>query len=286
MVKRGATYGLAAALGIAGVAQVSGRAFAQQVAVEVNMHLEKLPLDEQKYLDGLDFKLAELLNRYDWSSGAYRYQMPVTVDIIPDSYSLQMLYHKYSAGVMVATKSGIQMRDTRWDFRLNRDEPLHMGLPYDSFTGLVEFYIWMALGFENDLLKPVGGQPFYDKALAVSDAARFESQFGFGWDYRRDLARDFSLDTTYRNIRLAAFHARAGIYYADRAAWESALPYLTRAVELLLTVSPAMTALRRDDHIIRFIDLPRFVAALNSCGDAKLLEALSNWDGEHPELYR
>jgi len=259
---------------------------AEQLQVEVRLHLEKLPLDEQNYLAGLGDELSALFNDHTWSADGYKYQLPVTIDLFPDKYSLYSIYHKYSAGVMVATKSGIQLRDTRWDFRLTRDQPLHVGDPYDTFTGLMEFYIWVSLGFENDLLKPGGGQPYYDKALSVADAARFESLFVDGWDYRRNLARDLSLDTAYRNIRQAAFHARAGIFYAEKDDCESALPYLSRTVELLLTISPLMMELHRDDHILRFIDAPRFAAALATCGSQDLLEKMSQWDADHPELYR
>jgi len=261
---------------------------AQRIKGEVVFHVERLPLEEQQYLEGLDSELTRLMDDYPWTGGAhsYEYELPVQVELFFDKYSRSASYHRYTAKVLVELRSGIQLRDTRWEFRIHRDDRLYLGEPYNTFTGLIEFYTWICLGFEADSMAPLGGQPYYEKARLISEQARFETRYYTGWDYRRELARDLTQDTTYRNIRTAAYHAAVGIYYVEQGELESGRSHLTRAAELAMTGSCELLELHRNDHIIRFIEIGRFAAALEQVGEQKLLDRMARWDPENADIYR
>ena len=258
---------------------------AQQIKCAVTLHLERLSLEEQSYLNGVDTELEQLFNNYQDLNGVYKYDLPLSIDLFPDKFQRAANYHHYTSGVMVASRSGIQLRDTRWDFKISRDQKLHLGQPYDTFTGLLEFYTWICLGFDLDLIEPMGGQTKYERAKAIAEAARFEGQYVLGWDYRRDLVRDLLQDTLYTNMRTAAYHVKAGLFYVERDEAEPARSHLVRAVELMLSSSPDLLELRRDDNIIRFVDIEKMAVALEELGEQNLLNQLSQWDHKHPDLY-
>lgn len=260
--------------------------FAQQVKPEVVLHGDRLSFEEQHYLEGLDREIIRLIDKTAWTNGTYKYELPIRMELFFEKHTRKGTDHKYSAGIMIALRSGVQLRDRRWDFKFSREEKLHFGDPYDTFTGLMEFYILVCLGFEADRFAPLGGQPFYEKARAISESARFEARYSIGWDYRRDLINDLAQDTTYRNIRTAAYHAWAGEYYIKREESEAARSHLTRATELILMSSPDLLELRRDNHIIRFIERKNLADLLITAGEQRLLDQLIDWDSESEELYR
>ena len=259
--------------------------WSQTIQAEVKFHNLQLSNEEQVYLQGLDRELTQLINNYPWVDRTYKYELPIQIDIFLERYSLSTGYHRYGGGIMMALPSGIQMRDRRWDSRFSREEHLHFGDPYDPLTGFIEFYIWICLGFERDRLTPLGGQPFYEKARMISDNARFESTYFTGWDNRRDLVHQMAQDTVYRRIRTAAYHAYAGIYYVRNQDELQARSHLIYAAELLMAGEPKMMVCHLNDHVIRFVDVDQFVAALKKIREFDTLDRLAAWDSEHSNIY-
>jgi len=259
---------------------------AQIIKADVGFHTEQLPREEQEYLANLDKELMEAINSHIWvERGNNNIELPLRIDLFFEKYSRSATYRRYGSGIMVGSRSGVQLRDNRWDFRYSSDFRTRIGETENTLSILVEFYIWICIGFERDRFAPLGGQPYYEKAKLIAENAQFELDYIRGWDRRRDFIRDLSLDK-YRNIRLAAHHAAAGQYYSNKQKIESARTHLSRAVELMLDDKPASMELHRDDHIIRFINTVEFVAALNQTGSDDLIEQLEEWDSAHPERYK
>lgn len=264
---------------------VSGHVSAQRLKCEAVVHAEGLPLDEQRYLEGFEQDIRIAIETSKWSDDLTNTELPVHMEIFFDKYSLYGAYHKYGAGIMVALKD-IQMRDRRWEFRLNRTDQLRFDDRYDTFTGLVEFYLQICLGFENDRFSALGGQLFYEKARNIADKARFETKYHQGWDQRRELIDDLTLKDSYINMRSAAFYVNAGYYYLGRDNLEKARAYLAKGVELTVKSKPALLELHRESHIIRFIDIERLAAALKEIEAYDILDTLADWDRERGEIYR
>ena len=258
--------------------------FAQQIKADVNIHTDKLPKEEREYLDNLAGDIEDLVNRYPWIQRGHNYEMPVRIEIFMEGYSWAPMYHHYKAGVLIATQTGIQLRDSRWDFRHSKDFNHDFGKNDDPLTNLLEFYIWICLGFELDRYAPLGGQLFYEKSAAIAENAQFDRDYIRGWDRRREFARDLTSDR-YRDIRTATFHANAGIYYAKKDKKEAALSHLTRSAELLMSEKPEILELMPQDHIMRYIDINEFVSTLNKIEAYDLLERLSEWDPKHKDIY-
>lgn len=263
----------------------SSNLLAQRIKSEVILHTKALSLDEQRYLVGLDQDLIKAIDEHKWADNDYNYELPVHIEIFFESYSLYGAYHKYNAGIMVAMRKGIQMRDSRWDFRLDRNLGLSISDTYDTLMSMLEYYVWICFGFETDRIKLLGGSPFFEKAHLIAEKARFESQYYDGWDIRRELVEDLVVKKSYKNIRTASFHVNAGLYYLGKGEAEKALRYFDRGIELVMKGSPKIVELYRDDSIFRFIDMERLVAALYEIEAYELLDLLAEWDPNRSEIY-
>ncbi len=259
-------------------------AVAQQVNAEVVFHISKLPLEEQDELKGVASSLTREINNFNWINKGYNYDLPIRIEIFFEEYAISARYRRYTAGVMLGTQTGVQFRDTRWDFRYSREDPPRMDDNTDPFANLIKYYTWICLGVEMDGYSPLGGQAFYDKAQAIAENAMFELSYVNGWDRRREFIRELIQDS-YRDIRTASFHSKAGLYYLKKDKQDVARSHLARATEILLSGSPSLIELRRYDHLIRFINITELVGALKTVGEEDIVERLAKWDSEHPELY-
>lgn len=257
---------------------------AQLIKAEVVLHTERLPIEEREYLEMLNQELITVINSSTWIERGLPYTLPIRIEIFFEKHGRSATYHTYTAGVMVATQSGVQLRDNRWDFRYSRDFRLHIGDPYDPLTGLLECFISLCIGFELDKLSPLGGQAYYDKAKLIAEKARFEIDYYRGWDDRRKFITDLTLDE-YREIRTASFHAAAGIFYANKGKLESARSHLTRTATILLKIKPKLMNLKRDGNLIRFINVQEFSSALKKVEAFDALKNLAQWDPDNAEIY-
>lgn len=216
----------------------------------------------------------------------YNYQFPIKIEILFDTWSRPSTFHRYSAGIMVAIPAGLQLRDNRWEFKYSQSERLHMGDPYHTLTGCIEFYIWICLGFEADRINPLGGQSYYDKARLIAENARFDNQYSHGWSYRRDLIAALVQDTLYRNLRTASYHVYAGAYYSKRGELKQARSHLVHAADLLMLGKPDQMEMRHDDHILRFVRVDELVAELRKTGSSDTIDKMQKWDYKHPDRYK
>lgn len=258
---------------------------AQLVKTEFVLHLEQLSKEEQEYLRFLQSELIETFNKFQWIEKAYNYSLPIRIEIYFSEYTRFVSFHKYKASVLIATKSGVQFRDSRWDFKYSRDNRLEIGKQDASFLYLLEFYIWICLGIELDRFSPLGGQQYYEKARLISENARFDINFVNGWDYRRNYITDFSLKK-FETIRKASFHASAGIHYVNKGDFEKGRPHLLQACNHLLKGKPEMAELHLDNHIVRFVNIKELLVALEKTGSSDLIDKLSEWDDKNPDLYK
>ncbi len=255
-----------------------------QITATVNVHVDKLPLDERDYVTGLGDLLKRKVEEFRWVDGVNKVTLPLQIEIFFDTYSRAGLAHRYTCGILVGGKNGIQLRDRRWDFKYTKDEGFNIGEPFNTFGGLVEFYTWICIGFEMDRFKSLGGTTFYEQARLVGERARGEGQYSLGWDDRRSLALSLC-DTTYKAIRQARATVEYGLYLAGAEKWDDARSVLDRAVSGLLTCSPKDAELHRSDHILRFVDLDKLAQTLKSAGMSDDLDRLSKWDKEGADRY-
>jgi len=260
-------------------------ASAQRIKSEVVLHTKALSLEEQRYLEGFETEVVRIIDEFHWTESKYRYELPVHIEIFFEEYMLIGSYHKYSVGVLAAMRQGVQLRDNRWDFKLNRELGLYIGGQYDTFTGMLEYIIWICLGFEADRLSVHGGTEYFEKARLLTEQARFENHYYNGWDERRELVEALIVKRSYKNIRKASFYVKAGFHYIDKGDIEKARNYLREGVRLAMKGSSKMLEVNNNDSIFRFIDRERLSIVLKDIEEYGLLDKLAGWDAEYANLY-
>lgn len=273
-----------AALMIVAALPVASSAY--QVKAKVKLHTEKLTPDDREYLTPIADSLEYLISSYTWSRGMRNVNFPLNLEIYFDASNGRAgLYRSYSAAIILGTESGLLLKDRRWDFKISRELGFHIGEPYDTFTGLIEYYLWLAVGYDMDRYQPLSGTAFYDQALMVSERSRSEAGYQLGWSDRRSLVGAME-DTSHNAIRRIRTIIERGLYFASTKRWSDARDALTLGVGMLLDVEPEAVEFKRGDHDVKYVNLDILAAALKEIGMDGELEKLSLWDKAGANRYQ
>jgi len=216
------------AMVIMAVAALSLPALGQQIQAKVDVVLDKLPLDNQQKLQDLGSRLDQYINNYQWCPDDYHYVVPVSVSVYFEEAKATSREDRYEARLIISNESDVQYSDYRWDFNLDPTSQLQHATTYDPFTGMIDFYMYMILGFEFDRLQRLGGGDFFQKARQVVEQAKF-SRFVRGWDRREDILTQ-TLSADNQSTREMRFYYYTGIYYFDFGETADAKNYLVKAI--------------------------------------------------------
>lgn len=129
----------------------------------------------------------------------------------------------------------MKILDESWSFPYTRNQPLQRDYNrYDDLTGLIDFYVYIALGLDLDSYNQFGGSAMYAKARDISQRAQTRSSGG-AWttqvqsgvysrmglvrevtDIRYNPIRQFILDYHFNGLDLAAENRAAAIDSVNR----------------------------------------------------------------------
>jgi hypothetical protein len=175
--------------------------FAQQVKAHVKVMLERLPLLKQKKLNDLEEKIEYYLDDYNWTKESLDEEIPITMQIFLTDKSVSY-EDRYAGSILISNNLDIQYTDKYWNFPYQAEDRLvHNENAYNTFTGLLDFYMYLVLGGEYDKYGRFLGTPFYEKAKHISDQAKFNSQFIYGWE-ERDVKIASILSDEYTSFRI------------------------------------------------------------------------------------
>jgi tetratricopeptide (TPR) repeat protein len=254
--------------------------FGQRIAATVEVVLDKLPVENQEKLGNLQEELDRYLNRHTWCQDDYGYEVPVTVSVYFEEAKATSREDRYEARLIISNESDVQYSDYRWDFAMDPNPRLEHSTVYDSFTGMVEFYLYLILGFEFDRLEKLGGRDYFQKARDVVEQAKF-GRFIRGWDRREDILVQILSDDNVPN-REMKFYYYTGTYYYQFGELEDAIKYLAKAISYFEQLPK--------EAMERFYSLNyhQMGTALGRLGMKDQLELLTgiDEDQEHRALYR
>ena len=190
--------------------------------------LDKLPMENQEKLSGLADQLDRYINSFEWCPDDYKYKVPVSVNVYFEEAKATSREDRYEARLIISNESDVQYSDYRWDFDLEAHPQLQHTQTYKPFTGMIEFYLYLILGFEFDRIEKLGGRDYFQKARDVLEQAKF-SRFIRGWDRREDILVEV-LSSENQPKREMKFYYYTGIYYFDFGEMEDARKYLVKAL--------------------------------------------------------
>ncbi len=162
-------------------------AIAQEVDCTVQVNYEGVPSTNKDYLQNFANDVRDYLNNYKWGSDSPGEKIQCTFNIFISGATGD---NQYQAQVFVGSQRKVyggnrnsavlRLFDESWEFTYVRDRPLsHNPYSFNDLTSFLDFYIYIILGYDYDTYDPMGGKPYFERAV---DIARLAGQSGQkGW---------------------------------------------------------------------------------------------------------
>jgi len=257
-------------------------ASAQRLESSVSVNLQKLPQENQNKLRGLDRTISAYINDQDWAPNDYDYTFKLAIEIYFESVAAISFEDRYEAQIIVSNQSNMQYSDKRWGFALDPGTRLAYSDQFESFRSMIDFMVYMALGYEFDKVKKFGGTPFFENARKICQQARFSSRYFTGWDRREEWVTEV-LSEKNEPQRYLNFLYFTGewLYYTERDR-VTAKQYLIYAARLFDRLEEA--------ELKRFFDLNyyNYASALAEYKEFTTLAKIAATDPnpEHSSFYK
>jgi len=254
---------------------------AQQIKADVTIMLERLPLEKQEKLRDLADELEAYISDHDWTGEHLEEPIPVTLQLIliDQSASYQS---RYQASFLISNNSDLQYGDKYWRFAYQEGDPLiHDENNYNSFLGFLDYYVYLVLAWEYDKMGEYMGDPYYEKARLISNQARFNSQFSYGWQDRSEEI-EYYISADNKPFRKSKDLYFLGLSYVGEVD-TTAQRYCGQAIELLdeiLTENP------NHESALKFLQAHHLECIDLFDRNRRIMEILMRLDSDHAETYR
>ncbi len=163
----------------------AGALQAQRIEAVVTTDLRTLPLDRQDKLRDFKEKVEHYLNAYDWTNDPWNTIVYLDVQLILEDMSTSA-EERYKGQIVISNKYDMQLSDKRWRFAyqstdiLNHDESV-----MNSFTSMLDYFVYIILGMEYDKWSSLGGSDYFLKAKNIAEQSKFGlGRYIEGWDRR------------------------------------------------------------------------------------------------------
>ncbi|NND72897.1 MAG: DUF4835 family protein [Rhodothermales bacterium] len=201
-----------------GLSFLAGDVTAQELDCTVDIDYRSLSGSDYTFLDDLRDRVDEYINRQFWTED--RFQEFERIDcsfniVVVEALSLT----SYRANIIVASRRPIygsmqntkllQINDEEWLFDYTQGATLTSNRDvYDPITTLLDYYVFLILGYDYDTFSELGGTPFFERARIAADLAK--NAGGTGWNKlggergRTSIVEEV-LDPRFRELRQAYY---------------------------------------------------------------------------------
>lgn len=246
---------------------------------QVQVVLDKLPLDKQEELKDFDEMVDQYINGYAWVEEDDVPPIEISVQIYLEKQATS-IEERYTCTILV-TGPDIRYYDKRAVFPFQAGDQIEHGATFHPLSGLIDFYIYLAIANEIDKLGYLEGQKYFDKAKAVMEQGKF-TRYNTGWDRREDLIDELYSDNykKFREMKDYFFYATS-ILPKEK---DEARKYMVKAMEMLQEVMDKQHDLEAgkkfvDTHHMTVINL------FKDAQDKRPIKILQNIDFDRSKLY-
>ena len=254
---------------------------AQQIEGEVNIILDRLPLEKQEKLKDLAQDIEIYLTDHDWTGEDFDTPVQVSIQIYLEDKSATH-EDRYAGTFVISNNSDVQYSDKYWRFPYQKGEQLiHMENNANPFTGFIDFYVYLLLAHKYDEFGEYMGTLYFQKARNIADQVSYSSQFSYGWKDRIEMASNFT-SNDYKPFRKMKDLYYLGMSYFGEED-DTAVKHVREAVLMLIKVLQD-----NPDHqeAIQFLDAHHIEIIDIFKEDPDLLEQLIEVDPDHEETYK
>lgn len=198
-------------------------ALGQEFDCRVSVDISQLSGNEYTFLNELSRKIEEYVNGRSWTEDRFleHERIQCSMDIyFREAVSLS----EFEARLVIQTRRPIynttqsttvvRFNDSDWRFGYTEGAPLTHDLDrYDPLTSVLDFYVYLMLGYDYDTFSEMGGTPYFEEAREIAEQAKGLDKPGWsslsGERSRAELI-DQLLDTRYEPLRRAYFNYHFG----------------------------------------------------------------------------
>lgn len=162
----------------------------QEMLCDVTVNYRQLSGSSFTFLQELETLIEEYINKNTWTEDRFRPEERIQC-------SMQLIFQEaltqtsFRAQLIVTSRRPIygteqnsnvlQINDNSLQFEFSQGTPLIFDTErYNPLTTVLNFYVYIMLGYDYDTFSELGGQPYFQKARRMVEIA--QARNGVGWD--------------------------------------------------------------------------------------------------------
>ncbi|KAA3620190.1 MAG: DUF4835 family protein [Calditrichaeota bacterium] len=195
---------------------------------EIQVILDKLPIEKQEELKEFDKMIERYVNDFAWIEEDDVPVVEISIQIFLEKQPTSV-EERYSCTILV-TGGDIRYYDKRVVFPFQEGDQIEHGGQFHPLSGIIDFYVYLAIANEMDKLSYLEGTKYFDKAKAVMEQGKF-TRYNTGWDRRDELIQKIYSENykKFREMKDYFFYA-VSILPDEKA---EARKYMATAINML-----------------------------------------------------
>ena len=276
-------------------------AAAQEINANVELNTSQISTSDYDYVDDLKQLVERYINETRWTDDRYLEEERIEINILINLINVDNSAN-FDANIVVqlfrpiyntiAKTPVLVINDSNWRFNFTRNRNIvRDDNQYDDIASVLDFYVYIALGYDYDTFSELGGSPYYRKAQDILSVAQ-STGGASGWSSMGSRRSRNGLITQLRNPNYDGF--RRALYTYHRQGLDQFTINTDQARERIVEALELLRDTRRQTAERYLFDLyfatknKEFTAAFMDAEQSKRLEVynlLVNMDNSHISEY-
>ena len=164
--------------------------FSQELNCKVTINADQIQTTDRGVFKDMERGIANFMNTRKWSSDSYKNHEKINCGIFINISRMPSIgAFVASAQITVARPVYntnyetvlLNFADREWEFEYIESQPLEYNdnAYINNLTSMLAYYAYIIIGMDSDSFTEKGGDPFFQKALAVVNNAQFSNRPGW-----------------------------------------------------------------------------------------------------------
>jgi hypothetical protein len=192
---------------------------AQEINADVQVNRNQVDGTSLNYLDNFADELEDYINEYNWIQDNFQSEEDIDLKLQINLLEVSNDF-TFDANIIIRTMRPIYntvrqtnvflFNDENWTFNYTPNRSLvHDELRFDAIATLIDFYVYVTLGFDYDSFSPLGGSPYFSEAQNLVSLA--QTTASIGWERSSRIPRNRPqliadlLNPNYQMLRRAIY---------------------------------------------------------------------------------
>ena len=161
---------------------------AQEINADVNIDRSQISGTSLGYIDNLPQQLETYINDHNWTNERFGENERINVNLQINLLAVQN--YSFEAQIIIRSQRPIYntpretvtllFNDEDWNFEYRPNQTfLHDELQFNRLTSLIDFYVYLIMGYDADTFESLGGSDYYQQAQNILSLAQSTSAVGW-----------------------------------------------------------------------------------------------------------